>query len=191
MSNSFEESIRLNKYELDTIVETHANEVWEWGKKLADAKQQVSILKAQLDVVKSEAKSERELAVSTLDAEIRKNPKNFNLEKATDKSVESCVVRQDGYRDIIKQERNKIHKAQTQLIEAQHEVDIYEVKMETLRHRKTMIEEEIKLYSTGYFAKPSQESRQEYREVKTEETEERNKEITETLRNNPRLRRKK
>lgn len=91
----------------------------------------------------AEAKAELELTEAELDREIRQNPMKFGIDKLTEKTVESCTVSSQRYQ-----------KALLNAIKAKHDLDVAEVAVETLNHKKYGLQDEVRLRLSDYFSEP-------------------------------------
>lgn len=101
-----------------------------WGAKLAEAKADLAEAKANLDVVQAE-----------IDRDIRSDPAKYNLDKITENSIRNVVVVQDRYR-----------KALGALVDAQHSVDVLQSVVSAVDHRKSALEELVKLRLSDYYS---------------------------------------
>lgn len=107
---------------------------FKWARKLANARR-----------VLDEAKAEQDLVMADLDAEIRAKPKKYglNAEKVTEPAIKKTIMTQEEYTD-----------AQTKVINAKHDVGLYEAGVEALNHRKRALEKEVELFGMDYFSMP-------------------------------------
>lgn len=104
------------------------------------------------------AKAEKELVIAELDKEIRENPQQFGFEKMTEKLVESTIIRQKRYQT-----------ATHSYLKAKHEMDVAQVAVDTLEHRKKALEKLVDLWQGSYFSKPVSKSHNErMRQVETD-----------------------
>jgi hypothetical protein len=104
------------------------------GKAKADAKKALSRVQAQLDLVKAE-----------LRLRILKGPEEFALKaKPTKEDIESAITLEPAYQKRL----SKLH-------DAQHEVDVLGVRCNALEHRKSMIEEAVKLVLRDWHSQPN------------------------------------
>ena len=94
-------------------------------KRLDEARESLTIIRAELDF------------------KIRQSPADYNLDKVTETSIGNCIVLQDEYKD-----------AQTEVIECQYEVNMAIGAVRSFDHRKTALENLVKLYGQQYFAGP-------------------------------------
>lgn len=119
----------------------HLPEQWqEQADWMQDACRDVAEAKAKL----REANRLFELTVAKLSLRIREKPKEFGLEKATEKSVEAKVIVQTKYQD-----------AQKAIDQAKYDVDIREALVTALVDRRKGLEDEVVLSNMGWFAAPS------------------------------------
>ena len=104
----------------------------KYAKKLATAKQKLEEDKAELELCKAE-----------LDRDIRSNPSEFNLEKITENVVSNTIITQEKYRAL-----------QAQMLDTKHQVDVLQVAVTTLDHRKRALENLVNLHGQDYFSAP-------------------------------------
>lgn len=105
---------------------------YKYAMKLADAREDFERAKARKDVVEAE-----------LDAAIRRDPPAFGLEKITEDALKKAIIRQRRYTE-----------AQEELIKARHSMDVLEVKVNTLDHKKRGLEKLVDLRLKEYFSEP-------------------------------------
>ena len=99
------------------------------------------LAKANRDAAK--AKAAFKLVAADLGQAIRKTPEHYGVEKVTDKVVEDTVIRQPEYQ-----------KVQAEMIEADYKAELLTGVVRALDHRKSALENEVKLHGQGYFATP-------------------------------------
>lgn len=123
---------KVNKYRLDREWMIQPRMYRYYADKAAEAKSRLS-----------HAKTEKEVTEADIQDKIRKNPKKYGIERVTDKAIGCTVILQPEYQ-----------KAAKRVIRAQYELNILDVALSTLDHRKTCLENLVKLFLSGYFAKP-------------------------------------
>jgi len=105
-------------------------------KKYADA-----LADARLTVDKAEVKLK--VIRADFDFDIRANPAEFNLTKATETVVENTIVRQP-----------KFKAASKALVEAKHAMRVLDGAVQTMEHRKRALEKLVDLHAQHYWAAP-------------------------------------
>jgi hypothetical protein len=106
---------------------------FQYASKLADAKQKVEEAKAELDLVRAEA-----------ERKIRRKPEKYCPgEKVTEGGVK-CAL----------ENREEVKQAQQQVLTAKHRVDILQAAVSALDHRKTALENLVRLTLSNYMASP-------------------------------------
>ncbi len=78
-----------------------------------------------------------------LEDAIRKSPPDFDLEKVTEPSIASCIIRQSEYQSAVK----AVNKAK-------HRVAILKAAVTALDHRKKALEGMVQLQGQNYFSEP-------------------------------------
>ena len=122
----------INQYALDEEWIRQTRLVYRYGQNLAEAKRDLDVLKAEMDLVDSE-----------MDAEVRRRPSDFGIDKVTERSIQSAIVMSDGYKKI-----------QKEVIDAKHEVDVLQAAVNALEHKKRALESLVQLHGMQYFAEP-------------------------------------
>jgi hypothetical protein len=103
----------------------------------------------------------KEVTAAEIDAEVRRDPKTFGLDKVTEGSVEKAVVRDARYAKVC-----------SDIIDAKHHVDICQAKVDTLDHRKHALQDVVDLQNAGYFARPvagTREGRESTEEIELQQ----------------------
>ena len=104
----------------------------EYSIRLADARQAEDEAKAALSVV-----------VAELDADIRNNPEEYGLQKATETSVVNAIPGCEEHQDAIKT-----------LNSAKHTVRVLQAAVDALDHRKRTLQGMTELWLRQYYADP-------------------------------------
>lgn len=104
-----------------------------YNQEVAERKRQLSKLNEQLAVLKAE-----------LTRKINTNPEKFGLSKTTVDIVNSTIVIQEEYQDL----RN-------QIIECEYELEMAQGGSRAMDHKKTALENLVKLFGQNYFAGPA------------------------------------
>ena len=130
---SYEDDMRIDEDALDVELLEQSSLMVKYSRLLAEAKQDRDISKEALELKKAE-----------INLDVRDHPQNYSLEKVTDKAVEACILQSDEYQEAIKV-----------LNEANFEVNVLQGVVNAIEHRKSALENLVKLYIQGYFAGPS------------------------------------
>ena len=91
-----------------------------------------------------EAKEKLELIKAELDKKIRSNPAKYELTKVVDATVAATIIIQPKYQE-----------ASTDYIEAKFELNIAKGAVDAVEHRKSALENMVKLFGQTYFAGPN------------------------------------
>lgn len=89
------------------------------------------------------AKSSLELVVAELDRDVRLHPDKYGVSKITEGTVEKTIILQKPYQ-----------KATTEVITAKHTMDIWAAKVHALEHKKSALENMVKLRLNEYYSEP-------------------------------------
>lgn len=106
--------------------------LYEHAMKLADARMRHAEAKVELELIEAET-----------DAEIRKRPFAYDLEKVTEAVVRNTVIQQ-----------KNVKEAQAALIAAKHAVDVLEAAVSALDHKKKALENMVQLRLNELYAEP-------------------------------------
>jgi hypothetical protein len=104
----------------------------EWADKLAEARQTERRAKAQLELTEAEVK-----------LSIRRNPQQYGFEKVTEGTAAELLTVDKRYQKALAD-----HHA------AEHTVDVYKAKVDTLHQRKGGLEDLVRLRLADYFSEP-------------------------------------
>ena len=99
---------------------------------VADQQDQADQLERQMKVLEAE-----------LDLEIRSNPKEYSIEKITEKAITATILTSQETKDLY-----------TKTAEAKHKLKIAQAMIAALDQKKRMIEKAVDLHGQQYFAKP-------------------------------------
>lgn len=110
---------------------------------------QVSIELADAQKELAEARNSLESVTADLSNAIRQNPEKYNIEKVTEKAVESVLLSRKTYKD-----------AQQLVIDCKHRVDTLQAQATALDHKKRALENLVDLHGMGYFSEPRTSSRE-------------------------------
>lgn len=91
-----------------------------------------------------EAKQNLDIAKAEADRKIRTNPEKFGIEKITETVVANAVLNENGYKQ-----------AYTEYLEAKYEADMAQGAVNAFEHRKSSLENLVRLYGQQYFAGPN------------------------------------
>jgi len=126
---NFEDSLRIDKHNLD--------EEWlqlpmlyaEWSKNYAQAVLERDREKQRAELVRTE-----------LDAKIRSNPDGYGIKKGTEGEIGNCITQLSEYKE-----------AQKKYQDACYEVNVLSGATEALNHKKQALENITKLFLASYF----------------------------------------
>ncbi len=87
-----------------------------------------------------------------LDAEIRDDPEEFDLEKVTETSIQSAIIRSEKYQEAL----HEYHAARKELNQAQNKVNECFTNVNTMDQKKAALEGLARLLNQQYFSTPSE-----------------------------------
>ena len=152
----YKRDLEIDRFYLDDICDTHAELYAKWAELYTDAVKERNDVKTLFEKRKAEAKDEINRVRSRLNLEIRKNYKQYGLDKVTDSIADSWIGTQEEYLASLENLREVIASGQEEVDSAEHRMDILKVAKDSFDHRKQMIQAEVNLYVAGYWAKPTQ-----------------------------------
>jgi len=132
MTRDFETDIKFNKYQLDEVCEKHASVYWYWANKLAEAKNALG-----------DSEDKFKLTSAQREIFIRQNWDD-SKGKSTEASIKAALESDDEYISTKEEIRNN-----------QYEVNTLIAAVSTFDHRKSMIDNEVKLLIGGFYATPN------------------------------------
>lgn len=129
-------------YELDITIDGEAlDQEWlrhpvlmlKYAQHSAKMQHKLEAAKQALDIAKSEA-----------DKMIRTDPESYEILKVTEASVANAIINEDGYKS-----------AYEDYLSTKYEADMARAAVNAFEHRKSALENLVKLYGQQYFAGPS------------------------------------
>ncbi len=99
---------------------------------------------AKITRKEQDAKAERELIKSEIASRMRKNPTKYGLDKATEASINSAMMKQSKYRE-----------AQNTLLNLRYDMGVIQAAVRSLDHRKSALERLVSLHGQNYFSTPT------------------------------------
>ncbi len=131
-SLEYESDIRIDQDALDIEWLEQPSLVFRYSKNLAERKRIVEKLKTEIDLIKAD-----------LDKEIRLNPEAFEIIKLTETTISNTVLQQKEYKNIYRG-----------YIDARYELNIAQAAVDAVEHRKSALENLVRLFGQQYFAGP-------------------------------------
>jgi hypothetical protein len=174
----YRDDLRINKYELESLLETHTDRFMDWGEKYSDAILERDETKVEVDIDKAKAKDQLEEVRASMDLKIRTNYEYFGLKKApTEKLVESLITisveiiaAKQKYYGIMEELGKRMAKAE-------HNVNVLKVVKEDFEHRKSNLDSLTRLLVGGFYsAKLPKDLKEEVITKRDEKFEERSRE---------------
>lgn len=141
MSNEYEKDLRIDVDALDVEFAMQPAKYMKWAEKLANARKCLDDVKQNLDVVRAE-----------LAHDIRTRSDKYDIDKITVDAVKDAIAR-------ATVETSQVAKEYVEeledLTEAQYDVEILQAAVRAMDHRKTALENLVRLHGAQYFAGPS------------------------------------
>jgi len=122
--------IEVDRNELELEEEKQSSIHLEVGELRVEAKSAVRQLETDIKFLRSD-----------LDAEIRKDPGKFGIEKITGVAVDSAIMRNEEYRNL-----------ENKLVEAQTVSDHFQILLSTVEERKSLLKDLVSLYIYNYYS---------------------------------------
>ena len=90
-----------------------------------------------------ETKNDLELCKAECSAVVRGSPHDFGMAKVTENGISAAVLQMEQYKE-----------AQESVIDAKHAVDVLKGMTTACDHRRSALENEVRLFLAGYYADP-------------------------------------
>lgn len=140
---SFENNINIDKYNLDIEWVKQPTLIAEYSNKHTEAQKKFHKVKEILE-------QER----ARLTKAITQNPQNFGINKTTVVLLESVIVEHPDY-----------IKAKQEMIQAQYEMNIFANAVKAIEHKKTALENIVKLHLSGYYSTPKTPDKEKFNDT--------------------------
>jgi len=122
----------IDQNQLDREWVEHIRKFHKYAKKLVKARDEYERSKVNQDLVYAE-----------LDQEVRKHPEKYGLDKVTEGAIGKTIETNQRYREAIEK-----------TLDTKHRVNILQIAVDTLEHRKKALENLVQLWLASYFAQP-------------------------------------
>lgn len=129
---NYEEDVRIDPDALDVEWLGQSELMRRYTKHASQLKKEVDQAKERLEVGKAK-----------LEMKIRANPEQYGLAKATEASIQSALILQPEYHELM-----------NDYINTKYESDVAIGVVRSLDHRKAALEELVRLFTSSYFAGP-------------------------------------
>jgi hypothetical protein len=125
--------------------------------RLAETRTRVDDIKNQLEIQKTEVENVK----AHLDMSIRNNPEEYNISgKVTEAAIKNVVSVQPECKRAI----DVYNELQKELIQAKNDSDVLQALVSALDHKKTALENLVKLHGQNYFSTPRMPQQEQSRE---------------------------
>lgn len=132
MSLDYERDISIDPEALDVEWLSQPSLVLKYSQHSATMRKKLDEKKQELDIAKAEA-----------DKKIRTNPSKYGIEKITEGAVTAAILTEEDYRE-----------AYTEYLNAKYEADMASAAVSAFEHRKSALENLVRLFGQQYFAGP-------------------------------------
>lgn len=129
----YEKDIQIDSTALDVEWLYQAELMIKYTRHAARSRMELDQSKQALDIIRA-----------GLDKEIRELPKQYGLEKVTDKAVESTIITLMEYQEAFQE-----------YLDAKYETDMAQGAVQAFQQRKDALQELVRLHGQSYFAGPS------------------------------------
>ena len=157
---NYEEDIKIDPNALDVAWLNQAALMKRYGKHQADTRKEMDDIKEEVDVIKAKA-----------DIRIRTDPESYEIKKVTESIVQSTILLEEDYQEILKE-----------YADARYENDVAIAVVRAIEHRKTALENLVRLLGSQYFAGPKTPRDLSYETLKKTERKENNQKVKITAR---------
>ena len=129
---NYEQDIKIDDSCLDIECLDQAALFLKYARNASEKRKELDEEKQSLDITKA-----------NLDAAIRKNPENYEIEKVTEGAIQSSILNNKRYQE-----------AYQKYLDTKYETDMAQNAVSAFNQRKDMLEALIKLHGQSYFAGP-------------------------------------
>lgn len=143
-----EQDRQIDPDTLDVAWLEQPNLYYKYSNALDQAMQRRNDMKVEVDKQKDNV----DRVKAELDAEIRDDPESFDLEKVTETSIQSAIIRSQRYQDTLEE----YHETRKELNKTQNEVNQLFSCVNTMDQRKAALEGLARLLNQQYFATPTE-----------------------------------
>lgn len=130
--NDWKEEIQIDPERLDQEWVRQASLFGKYCSLLAEANKNLDFLKEELNILDAEIK-----------IDIVKNPEHYELSKVTEGTIQAVIIQKPEHKRLV----NKI-------AETKYEADILLAAVRSLDHKKSALENLVRLHGQNYFAGP-------------------------------------
>lgn len=130
---NYEDDMYIDENMLDVELLEQPTLMVKYSRMLAEARQERDLAKEALDLKRAE-----------IDLDIRDDPEKYKLSKVTESAISNCILMEEDYQE-----------AQKAYNEANYEVNVLQGVVSALDHRKSALENLVRLNGQEYFAGPS------------------------------------
>jgi len=161
----FEQELNINIYKLHLEWQRQPQFYFDYAKKHAVSLANSKRIEEQLKILKAEAKLEQDQARAIIDIEIRNSPAYRN-KKPTETAINNMILNNEEYLAVINTNNNLVKEKTIEHISAIEETETLFAALNAIIHRKSALENEVKLYLGGYFSEPKSEGAENMMEEK-------------------------
>ncbi len=163
---TFEEEIDINIYKLHEELRDQPKLYSKYAKPYAMSIANAKRKEEQVKLIKIENKAELDAAKASMDMEIRNNPEKFGAKKHTETAISSIIANSKDFQDLSKKLNDKLKKGVQEHIDSIEEMELLLAAVNTFNHRKTSLENEVKLLIGGFYSEPKieKENKKEIKE---------------------------
>lgn len=130
---NYEADLRIDAEALDAEWLGQPALFFRYAKALAHAEATYDRAKERADIVEAE-----------LDGKVRKAPEAYGLEKITEGAVKNVIILRPEYREAV-----------AERIQRKEDVGVIKAGVEAFNHRKSALENEVRLHGQNYFSGPT------------------------------------
>ena len=177
MDLSFEEKIDINIYMLHEELKQQPNLYYEYAKPYAISVANSKRKDEQVKLLKTEIKAELDFVKASMDQEIRSNPEKFGAKKHTETAISSIIAASEDFKKLNEKLGSKLQKKIKEHIDSVEEMEILFAAVNACIHRKSSLENEVKLLIGGFYSEPKIE-KENKNKIKTKADKKRKSAVT-------------
>ena len=152
----YKEDLEIDEHDLVNELTGQALLYMKYGEKAAFLRAKRIRLQEKVSLIKGEAKKELDFKKAVVETTIRQSaPSDFGYEKMTEGTVNAVLNQDEDYKAAITEHGNTIEEAIIEYSDCVQEHSIMETATEAFVHRKSALENIVKLFLGGYFGDPN------------------------------------
>lgn len=159
VDTTYEDDIKIDVNRLDYEWDRQPALMMKWSQKHAQSVKRLHQAKQNISIVRAEAKRCIEQLRSEIDLDIRTYPEDYHLpENPSEKAIEAAINRDKEFIKVCNEQQKLIKEASDNLIQAIEEEAVYAAAERGMMARRKSLENLAELFRANYYSEPRQPS---------------------------------